>query len=102
MTHIYRIMQLMVSACLLVLYLLHVVVGVPTHYIGKLNHWLMLHPYYWAIVRRRRLLGEDEWHERDLQRLGITPPEGHPYWKHLRPCGCLRSVTHEHEHEVLL
>ena len=96
MTYIYRIMQLMVSACLLVLYLLHFVVGVPTHWLNKLNRWMLQRPYYWVIVRRRRAAGEDEWHERDLHHLGIAPPEGHPYWEHLQPCGC------PVEHDVLL
>ena len=40
-------------------------------------------PYYWACVRKRRALGEEEWQEHDLQ-IGIQPPEGHPYWEKLQ------------------
>lgn len=41
--------------------------------------WLSRHPYYWLVVQRRRVLGEDTWQKHDLM-LGIYPPEGHPFY----------------------
>lgn len=42
-------------------------------------------PYYWAIVRKRRVRGEDEWQEHDMQ-IGVHPPDGHPYWAKIKCC----------------
>lgn len=75
---VYEVLQIFFWLCAVPFYLIGFVLR--TLHPNSIQRMIMTGPYYWAVVRKRRARGEEEWQEHDFV-LGISPPKDHSYWR---------------------